>query len=75
MSTGNVCQHAEYVEGSARPGTSASVYDPSNVMGGARYKQCGEPAWTQMESGAWLCEGHARKHREIWKQIRKSQEA
>lgn len=73
--TGLACRRLIYIEGSARPGTSPSAYDPTNVMGGAEYEQCGQPGWTKSENEFWLCEDHAREDREVRKQIRKQQEA
>ena len=67
----NPCQIAVYIEGSAREGTAASAYDPLNVMGGARYRECGREGYTKDDSGRWLCESHSREWKSFKKQLDK----
>jgi hypothetical protein len=59
------CRRTFYIEGSAQPGTSPSVYDPSNILGGARYTICDKPGFSIGRSGAWLCEQHAQEEKEF----------
>ena len=70
MSIGSTCQVAIYIEGSAREGTSESIYDPTNIMGGARYRLCGREASTK-SSGYWLCEEHAARYKDFKKRLDK----
>jgi len=57
VSIGSTCQVAIYIEGSAREGTAANVADPTNVMGRARYRECGREGYSKL-NGRWLCEQH-----------------
>jgi hypothetical protein len=66
----NTCQASIYVEGSARPGTQASVYDPCNVLGGARYHACGKEAVTKYR-GHWYCEKHLKENKSAYKSLDK----
>ena len=66
MSIGSTCQVAIYIEGSAREGTAANVADPTNVMGRARYRECGREGYTKID-GHWVCEDHAGR----WKKFKK----
>jgi hypothetical protein len=65
--THHPCQRAIYIEGSARPGTAPSAYDPTNILGGAQYKICGKEGWTRNSNGNWLCEEHAGEEKEFRK--------
>jgi hypothetical protein len=37
------CDYTIPIEGTARPGTCCTVYDPANVLGGQRYRKCDKP--------------------------------
>lgn len=60
------CKRSFYVEGSERPGTFPTIYDPANVMGGARYEECGKESVTRSTvSGVDLCAEHAKEEKDF----------
>lgn len=66
------CQRAIYIEGSAREGTQPSVYDPSNMMGGAKYKPCGKEGYSKSKvTGVWLCEEHYNEDKMVHRQLQR----